>query len=451
MRDDLARARRYATLTRAREPARPPAGFRPPVILFAHNRYRVSGGEERVVEDLMWLVRERLGRPVQLIARESAGLGRGRAALGLLRGGLRPEQVAAAVRESGASILHAHNLHPQLGWRVLAAARQAGAKVVLHLHQYRLVCAVGVCFTEGAQCTRCHGRNTLPGVLHRCRGGIVEAAVYGAALALWQRRMLDQADVVIVPSEAALRQLRQIGAPLPERSRIRVLAPVVRALEAEAPPAAPARGGYALLVSRVAPEKGVDVAVRACLAAGRPLVVAGDGPDLDRLRAETARAEAVGAGAAHAQAAHDEAAHDGAARAETARAGGPAEPPLIQFLGAVPERELVRLRAGAALALAPSRSAETFGLAAAEAMAAGLPLIASDVGFLSELAEPEWLVPAGDAQALAVAIERLWGDGQAGARARSRVAQRCAPDTVAAGLAGVYERALAARAAASDT
>ena len=30
------------------------------MVLFLHNRYRTTGGEERAVEDLMWLVRERL-------------------------------------------------------------------------------------------------------------------------------------------------------------------------------------------------------------------------------------------------------------------------------------------------------------------------------------------------------------------------------------------------------
>ena len=29
------------------------------MILFLHNRYRQAGGEERAVEDLLWLVRER--------------------------------------------------------------------------------------------------------------------------------------------------------------------------------------------------------------------------------------------------------------------------------------------------------------------------------------------------------------------------------------------------------
>ena len=132
------------------------------MILFLHNRYRAPGGEERVVDDLMWLVRERMGEPAELLAREPAAgdptlaaergggaAGRGQAAAGLLRGGIDPREVGDAVRRTGARVVHAHNIHPTFGWRALAAARAAGARVVVHLHQYRLVCAVGVCFTDG--------------------------------------------------------------------------------------------------------------------------------------------------------------------------------------------------------------------------------------------------------------------------------------------------------------
>ena len=66
------------------------------------------------------------------------------------------------MRRTGARIVHAHNVNPTLGWRALAAAREAGARVVLHLHNYRLVCAVGTCFTRGEDCTRCHGRTRCP-------------------------------------------------------------------------------------------------------------------------------------------------------------------------------------------------------------------------------------------------------------------------------------------------
>src|SRR4029077_19566965 len=211
-------------LGQSRFAAVPPIGSAHDMVLFLHNRYRTTGGEERAVEDLVWLVREQLGERAELLTRSSMTLGRGRAALGLLRGGLNPQEVARAVGIGGARVLHAHNLPPALGWRALAAARDAGARVVLHLHQYRLVCAIGVCFTGGQECPRCHGRDTLPGVRLNCRGGLGEAAAYAASLALWQRRLVEQADVVIVPSAFARERLRAPGAP-PPWERARVLAP----------------------------------------------------------------------------------------------------------------------------------------------------------------------------------------------------------------------------------
>jgi glycosyltransferase involved in cell wall biosynthesis len=371
------------------------------MVLFLHNRYRTTGGEERVVDDLLWLVSEQLEEPAELLTRDSAMLRRGRAAIGLLHGGLEPEEVARAVRLTGARVVHAHNIHPTLGWRALAAARAAGARVVLHLHQYRLVCAIGVCFTRGAECTRCHGRDTLPGVRLNCRGSLPEAVAYGASLALWQRRLVEQADALVVPSAFARERLRELGAPLPWE-RVSVLAPPVRALAGEQRKGNTDEGSYALVVSRLAPEKGVDVAIDACRLAGIPLVVAGDGPELQVLRARAADGE-------------------------------------VRFVGHVDDAELIELRAGAAIALAPSRSAETFGLAAAEAMAMGLPVAGSRVGALPELLGEEGLVPPGDVDALARAIASLAGDSVAGEEGHQRVRALCAPKVVADNLAEIYD------------
>jgi glycosyltransferase involved in cell wall biosynthesis len=378
------------------------------VVLFLHNRYRTTGGEERVVEELLWLVRERMAEPAELIERSSSSLSRGAAAASLLRGGSDRREVASAVRLCGARVVHAHNLQPSFGWRALAAARAAGARIVLHLHQYRMVCAIGVCYTRGADCTRCHGRRTLPGVLLNCRGSRAEAVAYGASLAMWQRRLAEQADAVVVPSRFALQRLQELAAPL-AWERVHVLAPPLRAVEH--PASHTGDRGYALVVSRLSSEKGVDVAIEACRRMRMPLVIAGDGPERDAL-------------------------------AGLARGGD------VSFAGRVDEQELERLRAGAAIAIVPSRSAETFGLAAAEAMARGLPVAASSVGALPELVPERGLAAAGDAGSLAEAIERQLGDASAPQRARERVAALCSPAAVAAKLAAIYDGRPAAAPAA---
>jgi glycosyltransferase involved in cell wall biosynthesis len=367
------------------------------MILLLHNRYRVPGGEERAVEDLAWLIREHLGEDVEVLQRDSAGISSARAGAGLLRGGLHPHEVGEAVRRTGARVVHAHNVNPELGWRGLAAAREAGARVVLHLHNYRLVCAVGTCFTRGEDCTRCHGRDTWPGVRLNCRGGPrAEAAAYGASLALWQGRIAAAADAFLVPSAFALRRLRELGAPVDERARVQWS--VQREFAERSTAAA---GTHALYAGRLTPEKGVLDAVAACARAGLPLVVAGDGP----------------------------------LAGEVAQAAG------VRFVGRVEPAELAALRREAALAIVPSRYEEILPLSALEAMAAGLPVAAARAGGLAELVPEDGLYAPGAVEALSERARALWGDQDGGERNLAIVRERTAPEVVARALAAVYDGA----------
>jgi glycosyltransferase involved in cell wall biosynthesis len=293
--------------------------------------------------------------------------------------------------------VHAHNIHPSWGWRSLAAAREAGARVVLHLHNYRLVCMNGVCFTEGEDCTRCRGRRTWHGVVHHCRGGSrAEEVVYAAGLAAQQPRIAENVDAFVVPSAFALGRLRELRAPVGDRAR--VIASVQRDF---APASTAAQGKYVLFAGRLAEEKGPADAIEACRRAGIPLVVAGDGPQGDALRA--------------------------------------AAGPHVRFTGRVGSGELAELRRGAAAAVVPSRYEEILPLAALEAMAAGLPVVATRSGGLAELVPEEGLVPPRDVDALADALRARFGDAAAGERALQRVRALCAPEVVAAKLRAVYD------------
>jgi glycosyltransferase involved in cell wall biosynthesis len=110
----------------------------------------------------------------------------------------------------------------------------------------------------------------------------------------------------------------------------------------------------------------------------------------------------------------------------------------VRFVGNVAAQELAELRTKAALAIVPSRAAETFGLAAAEAMAAGVPVVATAVGALPELLDADALVAPGDTQALAAAVRARFGDEAAGTAGLHRISALASPAAVSARLREIY-------------
>jgi glycosyltransferase involved in cell wall biosynthesis len=99
----------------------------------------------------------------------------------------------------------------------------------------------------------------------------------------------------------------------------------------------------------------------------------------------------------------------------------------------------------------PSRS-EAFPNAVLEAMAGGLPVIASAVGGILELVEHErtgLLVPAGNEGLLAAALCTVMADGSLAARlgtaAREEVEHRFSFDRMVAGFERIYLEQLARR------
>lgn len=85
----------------------------------------------------------------------------------------------------------------------------------------------------------------------------------------------------------------------------------------------------------------------------------------------------------------------------------------VRFLGWVSREERARLFAASRLLVVPSLWDEPFGIVGVEALVAGLPVVASDVGGISSwLGEDEGglLFPRGDHAALASALRRLLDD-----------------------------------------
>jgi glycosyltransferase involved in cell wall biosynthesis len=369
-------------------------------VLLLHNRYRAEGGEERSVEEIARLLGER-GHTAEVLERASGGLGRVRATAALWHGGLEAGAVERAARSLRADVVHAHNLHPLFGWRALAAGRAAGARVVLHLHQFRLFCAIGVAYRDGAPCFRCRGGDTLPGLRLRCRGSLPEAAAYAAGLHRQLPQLLAHADRLVTVSDATLGKLVELGVPAGQITSLPNFVPAsafVARSRAD-------QGRHVLVAGRLVPEKGFDTAVLACRASGVPLVVAGEGPDAPRLRALAAGAD-------------------------------------VRFAGQLSREELARVRAEAGLVLAPSDSDDACPYAVVEALAAGVPVIASDRGGLPELAGPGGVVAAGDVAAWTSAVAAAWSHPadrlQRGQAALAHARERCHPDVYYRSLMNIY-------------
>jgi glycosyltransferase involved in cell wall biosynthesis len=208
------------------------------------------------------------------------------------------------------------------------------------------------------------------------------------------RSVLRRARLVVCASNALAQAARELGA-----GEVRVIPSGVELPERVGEPSEPPE---VLFVGRLSAEKGILELVQA--ADGMKLVVAGDGPLRERV--------------------------PGA-------------------LGFVPHHELGPLYERAAVVAVPSHR-EGFGVACAEAMAAGRAVVASAVGGLLDLVvegETGLLVPPRDVQALRAALARLLADEELrrklGAAGRERAREHFSWPAVTAATIQAYEEALA--------
>jgi len=199
----------------------------------------------------------------------------------------------------------------------------------------------------------------------------------------WLGRMgMRRLDVRIAVSEAArefpVRLFPGDFRVIPNGVTVELYAPAIDAAKVK---------GRVLFIGRAEPRKGLRVLLEA----------------FARLKATVPDASLVIAGASRRQV------------VEEARTGYGASLDLtgVEALGWVADEEKVAQLGEAEVVCAPSLAAESFGIVLAEGMAAGVPVVASDLpGYRAVLRDGAAgrLVPPGDPDALAAALEALLGD-----------------------------------------
>ena len=228
--------------------------------------------------------------------------------------------------------------------------------------------------------------------------------------------MLRRLDVRTAVSEEAQRQVEQtFGA------ECEIMPNGIDVERFSAGPATPSDRPAVFFIGRHEPRKGLDVLLQAFSRIGRDaeLWVAGEGQHTPALRAR----------------------HEGTTSDR------------VRWLGRITEREKEARLRGAAVACFPAIEGESFGVVLLEAMAAGTPVVASDIEGYRTVSRDDreaLLVAPGDAGALADALRRILDDQ--GLRERVAAAGRArasefALDDLAWRFTGVYRRAAQLRTA----
>jgi phosphatidylinositol alpha-mannosyltransferase len=178
----------------------------------------------------------------------------------------------------------------------------------------------------------------------------------------------------------------------------------------------PKDGPVVMFVGRHEPRKGLAVLIEAVRSLPDDIRVwiAGEGPETERLRAATA------------------------------------SEPRFEWLGLITEQEKTQRMRAADLLCAPSLHGESFGVILLEGMAAGVPVVASDLDGYRQVARPgvdALMAPPGDAGALADALKTALDGGPDVKALVENALERAATfslDTLAERYAEMYGRALSA-------
>ena len=378
-------------------------------ILQVHNSYRQRGGEDTVVAADARLLRSAGHAVTQYIVPNPVrGVETG------MRLGLSLWNPAAGRRfrrqleVAKPDVVHIHNTWFSITPSAAYEARRARVPVVMTLHNYRLSCANGQFFRDGGQCTECLNGSAFNGLLHRCYQDSFAASAFAAAntgihrqLGTWTKNV----DLFLCLTEFAKARFIEAGIP-EDKLRVRhncVADPCERTVPAS-------KSHQLAYIGRLAGEKGV----RGLLEAWRlarvedfELLVVGDGPEREALEAMRV--------------------------------------PGVRFTGPMEHGAVLETLRSVRCLVFPSLWFEGEPMIVVEALAAGTPVLASDVGGISELlgyGSAGWLTKAGDVDAWRRSLQDLGNNVDIDTKSRAArdiYLKRHTPLEGLQGLIGSYE------------
>jgi glycosyltransferase involved in cell wall biosynthesis len=275
-------------------------------------------------------------------------------------------------------IIHIHNIYHQISPSILDVAARYKIPVVMHLHDYKLVCPNYQLFAHGKICEDCKPTKYYKCVKNRCfKNSCTKSTL--AALEMYIHHSIlkihkKNISSFIAPSLFMKNKVAEFGW---DENKIKVIYnPYSASLTAnEDEKNRIEKDNYLLYFGRLSKEKGLSVLIRAAKISNHKLKLVGLGSEKKNLEK---LAEEVGAD--------------------------------VEFLGFKSGQELKDIIMKARAVVIPSIWSENMPLSLLEALNLGAVVLASNIGGLPEIIEPGkngWLFQAGDVDDLVNKINNL--------------------------------------------
>ena len=313
-----------------------------------HNRYKIMGGED-VSTDAECSLLKSHGIDVDTVFITNdiiTNKNKFKVALNTVWSSKYYHEILKKIQEGKYDIVHVQNFFPLFSPSIFYAAQKAGAKIVMSVRNYRLICPNGLMYIKNSICNECVGKTIpYPAISKKCyRDSYGATCVTVAMLSVhnflntWKKEI----DGFICISDFVKEQL-VLGNF--DKTKLHVKYNFVSSnvpVNFEA-------GDYYIYVGRLSIEKGIDVLLDSFKANSRKLLIIGDGP----LKQDVINASA--------------------------------ENNNISFLGKLSLNETYSKIAGAKALIFPSKWHEPFGRTIVESFAHGTPVIGSSLGGVPEL------------------------------------------------------------------
>lgn len=322
-------------------------------VLIVHNYYQIPGGEDTVVSNERKMLEDN-GHDVFMYSRHNDEIKR----KGILGKLLLPfetiyslktiRDIKKIVKGKNIDIVHIHNSFPLISPSVYSASKRSGAKVVQTIHNFRLLCPAATFARDNKICEDCVNKGLLNSVKHKCYRNSKIQTIISASMLKFNRIIgsYKKVDAYIALTEFNKEKLSSlipkekifVKPNFCEKPNI----PIVPIEERE----------YFVFLGRLDKLKGINLLVEAWNEIkDEELLIVGTGPEEEYLKKYI---------------------NDNNMK-------------NVKLVGHKKKDVAMEILSKSKALIFPSQSYEAFGLVLIEALNLGVPVIANDIGSISEI------------------------------------------------------------------